>query len=101
MKQMEYWAGWMQGWAAATKAMLEAQQAALHGAGALAEAAGDLPQRMMAEAAGAMRLAAPPAMAGSHPGPRRRGRPPKAQAVSPLQPPQKRRRGRPPKNRTV
>lgn len=108
MKPMEYWAGWMHGWAAATKAILEGQQTVLRNVGALPEGAGeaafDLPRQLMEEAArAAMPLAVSPDMAGSHPAaPRRRGRPPKSRpsksrtAAAPAAS-EKRRRGRPSK----
>ena len=79
-KQPDYWAGWMDGWAAATNAIFSAQNR-LHGAQ-------PSPQRLEAVL---------PEAAGNKPGPRRRGRPPKSATLAMPSPPRK--RGRPPKNR--
>jgi hypothetical protein len=79
-EERDYWAGWKDGWAAASEAIFSAQ----HQRGrvglepSLPETAGNKP---------------------SDP-PRRRGRPPKAATMAAAAP-APRRRGRPPKNRTA
>ena len=77
-KQPDYWAGWMDGWAAATNAIFSAQN----------RSHGPQPQRLETVL---------PEAAGNKPGPRRRGRPPKAATLA--MPAPARKRGRPPKNR--
>lgn len=76
-KQPDYWAGWMDGWAAATNAIFAARNTA------------PVPQPARLEPSLAE-------AAGNKPTPRRRGRPPKSAALALAAP---RKRGRPPKHR--
>lgn len=79
-EERDYWAGWMDGWAAASQAIFGARnpRARAPFEAALPEAAGNKPLVL----------------------PRRRGRPPKSATIAAASP-APRRRGRPPKNRTV
>jgi hypothetical protein len=103
MKPTDFWLGWMNGWAAATKAMLEGQQEALQHFGRSRQSGGAgamplLPLNLMQDT---FRASLPQnmahEMAGSRPSrsPRPRGRP-RTSAAAPGTG-EKRRRGRPPK----
>lgn len=81
-KQPDYWAGWKDGWAAATNAIFSAQNRSHDSQPQPAQ-----PPRLEAIL---------PEAAGNKPGQRRRGRPPKSAALALPAP---RKRGRPPKKR--
>lgn len=79
-QERDYWAGFADGWAAASGAIFTARN------------------RSGSSAAGGLVPSLPEA-AGNKPAPRRRGRPPKSATALAAAAPAPRRRGRPPKNR--